>query len=94
MWFPSGVPAVDVRVSVEVFGFASVKLSDVGLKPADTPEGRLPALKVTIPVNPASGVTVTAYCAAEPGVIVRDDGITLREKSGVAEMGDEITNVL
>ena len=94
VWFPKGVPAVEVRVNVEVFGFASGKLSDVGLKPAVTPDGRLPALRFTVPVNPARGVTVTVYCAGEPGVIVRDDGVAFSEKSGVAEIGDEITNVL
>ena len=79
---------------MEVFGFASVKLSEVGLKLGVTPEGRLPAVRFTVPVNPARGVTVTVYCADEPGMMVRDCGLTLTEKSGVADMGDEITNVL
>ena len=55
------MPAVEFNVNVDVFGFASAKLNDVGLKLGVTPDGRFPAPRFTVPVNPASGVTVTVY---------------------------------
>ncbi len=67
---------------------------EAGLKLDVSPEGRLPVVRVTVPVKAASGVTVTVYCAIAPGVMFVDAGVTLRENSGVAEAGEETTKVL
>ena len=56
-----------------------------GLKPPlVTPLGNpdsLPTLKLTIPVNPVTGVTVTVNAADWPGVTTCADGPTTIEKS-------------
>ena len=58
---PNGVPAVVVIVSDAVFEVASVILSEVGLKSAVAPAGKPVAVRFTVPVKPADGVTVTLY---------------------------------
>ena len=93
VWFPRGVLALVVIVTVEFFEVASVMLTEAGSKFALTPAGRPLALRFTAPVKPAKGVTVTEYCAAAPGVIFLDAGVTLRKKSGVVEAGAEATKV-
>jgi hypothetical protein len=56
---PTGVLAVVVTVSVEVFGEASLMMTDDELRLAVTPLGsELVMLKLTCPVNPAVGVSV------------------------------------
>ena len=80
--------------NVAVFEVASLIATDVGLNTGAPPPGKLVALKLTVPRNPASGVTVTVYCALPVGTTVRDDGLTLTTKSGVAEAGAAATNVL
>ena len=69
-------------------------LIEAGLKPAVTPDDRPVALRFTGPVNPASGVTVTVNCAADPGTRFRDAGVTVTAKSAVVDAGAEVTNVL
>jgi len=54
---------------------------DVGLKPALAPAGRPVTLKVTVPVNAASGVTVTVYVVFAPGETVCDAGLAAIVKS-------------
>ena len=92
--FPSGVPAPVVIVRVDVFEFASVMLIVAGTNAALAPDGRPLALRFTIPVKPASGVTVTEYVVLFPGTSAREDGVALIEKSGVDEAGAEVTKVL
>ena len=58
---PNGVAAVVVIVRVAVFEVASVIASEAGLKFAEAPAGRPVALRFTVPVKPADGVTVTLY---------------------------------
>ena len=91
--FPSGVPAVVATVKVDVFEVASVILIVAGLKVAVAPVGRPVALRLTVPVKPASGVTVIEYVVSPPGTNDREDGVALIAKSGVAEAGDEATKV-
>ena len=91
---PSGVPAVVVTVSVEVFEVASVIVTEVGLKLAEAPAGNPVALKLTVPVKPADGVIVTVYCALPLGTVTRVAGETFMSKSGVDENGAEVTSVL
>ena len=59
-WLPSGVFAAVPSVNVAVFEVASLITTDVGLN-TGAPAGKLAALKLTVPRNPASGVTVTVY---------------------------------
>jgi hypothetical protein len=60
---------------------------DAGLKVISTPLGRTmvgtasKALNATLPVNPPLRVIVTVAVALAPGLIVRLDGLTDREKS-------------
>ena len=67
---------------------------DAGLKPGVTFAGNPVALKLTVPVKPASGVTVTVYGATPVGTTVRDEGVTETTKAGVAEAGAAATKVL
>src|SRR5437667_3031952 len=43
----------------------------------------LPTLKLSVPLNPLSGVTVTVYVASPPGTTSRATGPTVMEKSGL-----------
>ena len=90
---PNGVPLLVVIVSMELFDVASVMFTGVGLKFADAPAGNPPALRFTVPVKPASGVTVTVYCTLLPGVTDRDEGVAVMAKSGVVDAGAEATKV-
>ncbi len=90
---PREVPALVVNVAVEDLDVESVMLTVAGLKFAATPLGKPLAESVTTPVKPASGVTVTVYCAAVPGVTAFVDGVALSEISGVEEAGAEATKV-
>ena len=62
-------------------------LIEVGLKPPLlTPVGNpdsLPTLRLTAPVKPLCGVTVTVYAAVPPGTTCCADGPTVIEKSGL-----------
>ena len=59
---------------------------ETGLKPALVmPLGKpfsLPTLKLTVPVKPLTGVTVTVYEAAPPGNTCCADGLTAMSKLG------------
>src|SRR2546429_7862517 len=83
---PGGVDAVVVTVNVDNFADASVIEIYVGLKPVVVSIDAPLTLSEIFPVNPPAGVAVTVYVVASPGLIVRDDGETDREKSaaGVA----------
>ena len=81
-------------VKVVVLDVASLITTEVGLKPAVAPVGKFEPLKFTVPVKPASGVTVTEYWAEPPGTTVREEGFTDTTKSGVADAGAEATKVL
>ena len=52
-----------------------------GLKVALAPDGRPITLKLTLPVNPATGVTVAVYVVPAPGSTLEDAGVAEREKS-------------
>ena len=60
---------------------------EAGLKPLLVmPAGKppsLPTLRVTVPLNPVRGVTVTVKVADCPGTTETDVGLTAIEKSGV-----------
>jgi len=62
-------------------------LIEAGLKPPlPTPVGNpdsLPTLRLTEPVKPLCGVTVTEYAAVPPGTTCCADGPTVIEKSGL-----------
>jgi hypothetical protein len=91
---PSGVAPVLLRVTVVLFELASLMLMLEGLKFAVTPAGRLLALRFSVPVKPASGMTVNVYWAEPPGTMVREFGVTLSAKSGVVDAGAAATKVL
>jgi hypothetical protein len=80
-------------VRVEVFEVPSVIFTDTGLKSEVNPTGRPLALRLTVPVNPASGVIVTSYTALSPGITDLEEGLTVIEKFGVLEADDEATKV-
>ena len=54
--------------------------TDLGPKSAVAPEGDPVTPKITFPVNPFEGVTLTAYFVLFPGETVCDDGVTATEK--------------
>ena len=56
-----GVAPVVLIVRVEFFEKASLRLTVAGLKTAVAPAGKPLALRITLPVKPANGVTVTVY---------------------------------
>ena len=93
LYVPRGVPAPVAAVSVEVFEVASVIFTEAGLKLAVVPAGKPVELRATVPVNPASGVTVTEYAALSPGITARADGLTVIEKFGVLDADAEATKV-
>jgi hypothetical protein len=75
------VPVVAVELAVNVTELVEV----VGLVPklAVTPEGKPEADKVTLPVNPPEGVTVTVLLPLLPWTIVRLAGEAESVKLGV-----------
>jgi hypothetical protein len=93
------VPLVPVTVSESAHGTVLVvvfivsveepePLMEAGLKPAlltplENPDS-LPTLRLTEPLKPLTGVTVTVNAAAPPGTTSCADGPTAIEKSGVA----------
>ena len=91
---PRGVPAPVVTVKVDVLEVASVIFTDAGLKLAPAAAGKPVALRATVPVKPANGVTVTEYIALLPGVTEFEDGVAVMEKFGVLEADEEATKVL
>src|SRR5260370_18557372 len=50
-------------------------LIDAGLKLADAPDGRPPALSPTVPVNPFCAAMVTVYLVLFPATTVRVAGV-------------------
>ena len=74
------VPVVAVELALKVTTLVDV----VGLVPklAVTPEGRPDADKVTLPVNPPTGLTVTVLLPLLPWVTVKLAGEAESEKSG------------
>ena len=92
------VPLVPVMVSETAHGIVLVvviivrlegpdPLIEAGLKPPLlTPVGNpdsLPTLRLTEPVKPLCGVTLTVYAAVRPGTTCCADGPTVIEKSGL-----------
>lgn len=79
------VPAVAVLLAASVTTLVEV----VGLVPnlAVTPEGRPEADKVTLPVNPPEGVTVTVLFPLLPWVTVRLAGEADSAKLGLGAGG-------
>lgn len=59
-------------------------VTEVGEKVAVAPEGKPVTLKLTFPVNPYEGVTLTAYVVPFPSKIVWDDGEDATEKAFTA----------
>ena len=90
----TGVVAFVLIVSVAVLAFPSVIFIVVGLNVADAPVGKPVALKFTIPVNVANGVMVIVYCAEPTGTMFLVEGVALIAKSGVADSGELVRNVL
>ena len=76
MYSPS-VLALVATVNVEVFEVASVILKEAGVKVAPAPIGKPVALRTTVPVKPAKGVTATEYTALSPGITAIEDGVTV-----------------
>lgn len=72
------VPVVAALEAVKVS--VLVPVVDAGLKLAVTPVGRPLAARVTLPVNPSRGVTVTVLVPVPPCVTVAL--VAAREKSG------------
>jgi hypothetical protein len=62
--------AVNVNVLVEVAGF--------GLKPAVTPDGSVPVLKLTLPLKPLIGVIVIVLVAVWPCMTLTEPGFADR----------------
>jgi hypothetical protein len=58
-------------------------LIEAGLKLAFAPEGKLVALRATVPLNPFCAATVTVYVALLPGATLRELGVAEVVKSGV-----------
>jgi hypothetical protein len=65
---------VNVNVLVEVAGF--------GLKPAVTPDGSVPVVKLTLPLKPLIGLIVIVLVPVWPCVIASELGFADRLKSG------------
>jgi hypothetical protein len=83
------VPVAAVALAVKVSTLVVVVV--VGLKAAVTPLGRPEADRVTLPVNPFSGLTVIVLVPLEPCVIVRLLGEAESVKSGCDEVGQLFT---
>lgn len=64
------VPTVAVAEAVNVSVLPADPVTEVGLKAAVTPAGRPLALKVTVPVKPLKGDTVTLLVAVVPCMTV------------------------
>ena len=67
------VPTVSVVVNGALEG--TVKL--VGAKLQVTSDGNVPQAKLTVPVNPPTGVSVITVDPVEPLAMVSDDGFAL-----------------
>ena len=76
---PVGVVLAVVTVIVE----EPEVVTDGGVKLAVAPAGNPLALKVTVPVNPPVGVTVTVYVVLLPWSTGCDAGVAEIEKSGL-----------
>lgn len=70
-----------LTVRVEVTA-AAVMVTELGLKLGTGPAGKELPLKITVPVNPLRGLTVTVYVALPPGVTASGLGAIETEKSG------------
>lgn len=89
VWFGGPAPVTEnpyelavsdeVVVTVIVAVCEPAPLTDAGLNEADAPVGRPVVPRVTLPVNPFDGVTVTVYDAEPPCVTVCDVGLTVTE---------------
>ena len=64
------VPTAAIAVAVKVSVLPADPVTEVGLKAAVTPAGRPVALKVTVPVKPLKGETVTLLVAVVPCMTV------------------------
>ncbi len=71
------MPAPVLIVSVALLDDAFVRSTEVGLNVAFAPVGNPLALKLTVPVKPAKGVTVVMYWALVPGVTAFKVGVAL-----------------
>ena len=79
------VPTVAVAEAVNVRVLPAEPVTEVGLKAAVTPAGRPLALKVTVPLKPLKGETVTLLVAVVPCMTVAPEAETL--KPGAVEVG-------
>jgi hypothetical protein len=84
VWLPVGVPLVVVTVIVEEPEVVIVG----GLKAAFAPAGSPLALRVTVPVNPLTAPTVTAYVVLLPWTTDWEGGVAESVKSGAVETQD------
>jgi hypothetical protein len=57
-------------------------VTEVGSNVAVVPDGRPVTLKLTVPVKPSAGMTVTVYVVLSPGATVRNAGERQSMKSG------------
>ena len=51
---------------------------------AVTPEGSPENVTITLPLKPPAGTTITSIGEEVPGAIASDNGLTAKEKEGVA----------
>jgi hypothetical protein len=65
--------------------------SDEGENEPLTRPGRPPTFSKTVPVKPLSGVTLTVYVVEPLLPIVREEGVTLIEKSGLGTLAPAVT---
>ena len=78
---PGTVFAVVEIVSEEEPEFTT----EAGVIEAETPEGRVPRLRLTVPVKPFNAARLRAYVVLLPGEITRAVGLALTLKSAVVE---------
>ena len=76
------VPLVVLVVVVTVIVVDPAVVTDDGLKLELAPVGNPLALKVTVPVKPLIGETVTVYVVLSPRLTVCEEGVAEIEKSG------------
>lgn len=88
VYVPGDVDDVVVTVNTDVFAFASVMVTKLGLnEPFASAESPV-TFRVTLPVNPPAGVMVTLEVAEFPGLTICEAGFTLTAKSAVGVVSE------
>jgi len=88
---------VTVTVAVPVAAFAAavsvnvlVEVARFGLKPAVTPDGSVPVVKLTLPLKPLIGPIVIVLVTACPCTTVTELGFADKLKSGFMTVSDKV----